>query len=379
MFPYQQVREYVLNQINEGIWKPGDHLPSEVSLAAKLEVHRLTVNRVMRELTQSGHVKRRRGIGTIVASAQGHETPVPLQRTPFGAGLIGLVSGHSFNPVTNPYFNEIFEGLRKGLQANDFFLMPLGDMGEFLELIAGPNGSEIEASLAAVAVLGPVEQKTHALLEAMDLPVAIVGVTEYLGPLPSIASNDTKDVAILTEKILSSGRRKIVHVNASSSSRLQSRLEGFLSACDAAGHSVPYHYVLEANGLEVEDGREAMQRFLEKHLPFDAVFGGNDNLAIGAAIALKEAGVVIPEDVSVVGFDGIPYSTSILPNLTTMSVPRFEIGQLAAKTIADLCVRKSTDQMLVRLDSTWVPGNTLVDKPRTKETHSAATLAALKN
>jgi LacI family transcriptional regulator len=341
-------------------------------LAAKLEVHRLTVNRVMRELTQSGHVKRRRGIVTIVASAQGNEPVTTTQRTPFGAGLVGLVSGHSFNPVTNPYYNEIFEGLRKGLQTNDFFLMPLGDMGEFLELLAGTSGPEIEASLAAVAVLGPVEPKTHALLEAMDLPVAIVGASEYPGPLPSIASDDSKDAALLTEKILAAGRQHIVHINAAGPSRLQSRLEGFLSACDAAGRTVPFHYVVEANGLEVQDGREAMHRFIERHLPFNAVFGGNDNLAIGASIALKEAGVLIPEDVSVVGFDGIPFSTSILSNLATMSVPRFKIGQIAAKIITDLCVRKSTDQMLVRLDSSWIPGETLVDLNSTASALSRA-------
>lgn len=371
MFLYQRVREYVLNQISEGVWKTGDHLPSEVALAAKLEVHRLTVNRVMRELTQSGHVKRRRGVGTIVAtpeSSNGNSAELP--RTPFGAGLVGLVAGHSFNPVTNPFFNEIFEGLRKGLQSNDLFLMPLGDLGEFLELLTGSLGQEIEGSLSAVAILGPLDQRTQALLEAMDLPVVFVSFTEYTGPHASIASDDKKDAAILTEKILASGHRKIVHLNASGDFRLQSRLEGFLSACDAAGHSVPFHYVLEADGLEVEDGRKAMHQFLEKHLPFDAVFGGNDNLALGAAKALREKGVRIPEEVSIIGFDGIPNSSGVLPNLTTMKVPRFEIGQLAARTISDLCLRKSTDQKCVRLNSEWFAGETLVEKRFDQESPS---------
>ena len=362
MFPYQQVRQYVLKQIQEGIWKPGDHLPSEVTLAAKMEVHRLTVNRVMRELTQSGHVKRQRGVGTIVASKDGTENSENATRTPFGAGLVGLVSGHSFDPVTNPFFSEIFEGLRKGLQTNDFFLMPLGDMGEFLELLAGQKDQEMENSLAAIAILGPVDTKTHALLEAMNRPVAIVSVSEYLGPLPSIASNDAKDAAILTEKILSAGRRKIVHLNASGSSRLQSRLDGFLSACDAAGCAVPFHYVLEANGLEIEDGRDAMRQFLEKKLPFDAVFGGNDNLALGAMIALQEAGVSIPEDVSIVGFDGINFASPHMPQLSTMRVPRFEIGQLAARALSDLCLGRSTQSPILRLSSEWFAGETLVEK-----------------
>jgi LacI family transcriptional regulator len=360
MFPYQEVREYVLKQIQDGIWKPGDHLPSEVALAATLEVHRLTVNRVMRELSQAGQVKRLRGVGTIVAFEKESENPVDTLRT-FRNGLVGLVAGHSFNPRTNPFYGEIFEGLRKELQSKGFFLTPMGDIAEFLELLAGPHGKEVEGSLSALAILGPIDLKTRPLLEAFNLPVVVVGVSEYLGPLPSIASDDAKDSAMLTDKIFAAGRRKVVHVNAVGCSRLQSRLEGFLSASEAAGYPVPFRYILEADGLEIEDGRIAMQQFLETKLPFDAVFGGNDNLAWGAMQALQESGISVPEDVSVVGFDGINLPSRLTKKLSTMRVPRFKMGQLAARTLSDLCLGVSIPNRILRLSSEWFGGDTLLE------------------
>ena len=66
IFPYQQVRRFIMDQLNQGIWKPGDLLPAEVKLAAQLSVHRLTVNRVMTELVREGVLVRRRGVGTLV-------------------------------------------------------------------------------------------------------------------------------------------------------------------------------------------------------------------------------------------------------------------------------------------------------------------------
>ena len=94
-FPYQRVRQYVLEQIKQGVWKPGDHLPSEVALAAQMAVHRLTVNRVMRELVNEGLLHRRPGIGTLVRDVKPGRKALP-----FGEGLVGLITGHHFTRPT---------------------------------------------------------------------------------------------------------------------------------------------------------------------------------------------------------------------------------------------------------------------------------------
>lgn len=352
-FPYQRVRQFVLEQIRKGTWKPGDHLPSEVALAAQLEVHRLTVNRVMCELVRDGMLRRKRGIGTVVAEAH-----PPAERAPFGESLVGFITGHHFNAAKNPYYGEIFHGLHKNLKREGIYLMPLGDVGEFLESLSTSPGRKVLKSLSALVLLGPVDTQTYMVLESMNRPVLVVGVTEYDGPLCSVCGNDREGAAEAARKILTAGHRQIVHLNAVPPRRMQSKLEGFLEACEAWGAPLPYRYVLEADGLETADGRKAMQEFLAKGLPFTAVFGGCDNLALGAMAALREAGLNVPGDVSVVGFDGIAPHLLGLPDLSTMAVPRLEMGKRAAEQLAMLC-RGDQPERRLRLDSTWIPGGTL--------------------
>lgn len=353
LFPYQRVRQFLLEQLTKGVWKPGENLPSEVALAKQLKVHRLTVNRVLGELVRDGIVERRRGVGTKVL-----ELKSPGPSSPFGKGLVGLVTGHHFNPVTNTFYSEIFESLRKALQALGIYLMPLGDAEEFLEMLHTGAGRSMRNSLSALVVLGPVEQKSLALIEAAGHPIVLLGFSEYPGPLPSVATDDYEDASRLGAIVTQLGHEKIVHINARPPMRLMSRLEGFLAGCEAHGHPLPYRYVLEASGLEVADGRVAMLDFLERGLPFTAVFGGIDNLALGAMIALQEKGLRVPEDVSVVGFDGIPLPISRKQTLATMQVPRARLGREASEVLAALCNGQIPSQKTL-LPSTWINGDTL--------------------
>ncbi len=328
-------------------------MPSEVALAKELKVHRLTVNRVLGELVRDGIVERRRGVGTKVL-----ELKNPGPSSPFGKGLVGLITGHHFNPVTNTFYSEIFEGMRKALQAFGIFLMPLGDAEEFLEMLHTGAGRSMRNSLSALVVLGPVDQKSLALIETSGHPLVMVGFSEYPGPLPSVATDDYADAERLAAIVTRLGHEQIVHINAHRPMRLVSRLEGFLAGCEAHGHPLPFRYVLEAGGLEIADGRMCMLDFLDRGLPFTAVFGGSDNLALGAMIALQEKGLRVPEDVSVVGFDGIPLPISRRQNLATMLVPRARLGSEAAVILAAVCNGQSPPQKTL-LTSTWIDGDTL--------------------
>ena len=354
LFPYQQVRQFILEQLDRGLWKPGDLLPAEVKLAKQLKVHRLTVNRMMTELVREGLLVRRRGVGTFVSEKKPRTAKPSL-----GKGLVGLITGHHFNPATNPYYGVIFEKMRKLLAGNGIYLMPLGDAREFFEKSSPAIGDNIRESLSAIALLGTGEREIFESLENFERPAIIIGVSEYSGPLPCVSTNDESDAGIVAEKILERGHRDIVHLNAASPLRMHSRLQGFLSACEQAGHEIPFRYVVEADGLEVSDGKAAMADFIERGLPFTAVFGGNDNLALGAIAALKEKGFDVPKDVSVVGFDGIDAALHSHPPLSTMKVSRQRFAEQAVERIASACTGITGTHAISRLSSKWIEGGTL--------------------
>lgn len=350
VFPYQQVRQFIVDQVQRVVWKPGECLPSEVDLAEQLNVHRLTINRVMRDLVRDGLLHRRRGVGTFVVEAK----PTG-RRAPFGDGLVGVLTGHDFNPVTNPYYGEMFEGLRRGLMRHGIYALPLGDISEYMELVSSGICQSLQKSLSGIALMGPADPEAFLFLESMKVPVAVLGVSEYDGTLPHVASDDCNDAGAVAKKMLALGHTNIVHLTR----QLVSKLEGFLEACELDGHSVPFRYVLQANGFEIDDGRSAMHEFMNRDLPFTAVFGATDHLALGAMMALRERGLRVPEDVSVVGFDGLPARTPGLPRLSTMSVPRERIGEQAAELLANISKGRKAPASMARLPSEWISGETL--------------------
>jgi len=358
MLPHRRVRQFVMGEISSGRWKPGGLIPSEVGLAAELGVHRLTVNRVLTGLARDGQLVRRRGIGTVLV-----EKPNVLPDT--GRKLVGLVTGHAFDPVTNPYFGVIFDRLRRELKMHGIFVVPLGDATEFLSHESGPMGAP--ENLSAIAVLGiPDSEATLGRIEQCRHPAVIIAVSEYRGPLPHIATEDDADAALVAKKILSLGHRRIVHINAAPPRRNRAKMEGFLRACDRAGHGLPFSHIVEARGLEMRDGHDAMLEFLKQGLPFTAVFGATDSLALGAMSALVESGISVPGQVSVVGFDGIDAALHSSPRLATMEVSRQRLAVAAAAVLECICSGRPVPARPRPLHSKWIEGASLA-APRNVE------------
>jgi DNA-binding LacI/PurR family transcriptional regulator len=344
-----------MEEISSGRWKPGGLIPSEVALAADLGVHRLTVNRVLADLARDGHLVRRRGIGTVLVAK-----PKMLPDT--GRKLIGLVTGHAFDPVTNPFYGVIFDCLRKALKMHGIFMVPLGDAEEFLAHESGPMGTP--QNLSAIAMLGiPDCDATLGRIEQCGHPAVIIAVSEYCGPLPHIATEDNADAALVAKKILALGHRRIVHINAAPPKRIRARRDGFLQACDHAGYGLPFNHILEARGLEMRDGHDAMLEFLKLGLPFTAVFGATDNLALGAMSALSDHGISVPGQVSVVGFDGIEAALHSSPRLATMRVSRKRLAEAAADVLESICAGHPVPARHKPLHSKWIEGASLASPP----------------
>ncbi len=357
LFPYQQVRRHIMDHLELGLWKPGDLLPAEVKLAAQLSVHRLTVNRVMCELVNEGLLVRRRGVGTIVSGKKRRLTPA------LGKGLVGLLTGHHFNPATNSYYGVIFEEMRKLLDARGLYIIPLGDAEDFFKKSSNAADGSIRDSLSAIVLLGAANESVFRELENFDHPAIVVGVSEYNGPLKHVVTDDAADAGIVANKLMDLGHTKIVHLNAVSPQRMHTRLQGFLSACEERGHAIPFRYVVEARSLEVADAKAAMLDFLDRGLPFTAVIGGNDNLALGAIAALNKRGIDVPEQVSVVGFDGIDAALHSIPPLTTMKVSRRRLAERAVELIVAACSGSTASSESGNLRSTWMEGGTLAPPP----------------
>lgn len=136
-----------------------------------------------------------------------------------------------------------------------------------------------------------------------------------------------------TRHMLEQGCRHIVHVTAPLKQNVYvERLEGYKQALAEAGLPFSQEDVLIGN-LRQEDGRNAAASILQMDPLPDGIFFTNDNCAAACVVALKAAGVRIPEDIAVVGFNNDPVSTVVEPNLTTIDYPGYEMGTVAARNL----------------------------------------------
>ena len=160
----------------------------------------------------------------------------------------------------------------------------------------------------------PVENKLSIARVEIDNEKAAYSATEFLTKLGH------KDIACITGPL----NTRIA----------QQRLEGYKKALE--DNEIPIREELIVEGtFKLESGFRAVNTLLDKSVTFTSIFACNDLMAIGAIKALSKRNLQVPEDISVIGFDGIPLSEYIEPALTTVVQPIYEMGKTAAKLLLE--------------------------------------------
>ena len=148
-----------------------------------------------------------------------------------------------------------------------------------------------------------------------------------------IVIDNTKAGYDATAHLIAQGCRNIVHITGSLKRNVYAdRLKGYKLAL--LDHHLEYQpeLILETN-LSAEAGTAAAEQILQMQSLPDGIFVANDTCAISCMQTLKQAGISIPEDIAVVGFNNDPVSKVIEPNLTTIDYPGYEMGEAAAQHI----------------------------------------------
>jgi len=136
------------------------------------------------------------------------------------------------------------------------------------------------------------------------------------------------------EYLIKTGCRKIAHIAGQSTlSTSRHRLMAYKDALRKYHLPVDPDYIVESNGFTPENGIDPTKKLLKLPEPPDAIFTINDGVAIGAMYVIKDAGIKIPEEISVIGFDDDPHSSYFKPSLSTVWQPTYEMGMLSARLL----------------------------------------------
>jgi LacI family transcriptional regulator len=207
-------------------------------------------------------------------------------------------------------------------------------------LVSSSHGDTDEAVLAMRSMRGRVDgllvMSPHvdavALVENIDadLPIVLLN-TDRAGPrLPAFRVDNYGGAFAVTQHLLETGRRRIAHVAGPSANyEARERRRGYEAAL---GGGAPI--VVEGDFTE-EAGREAALSLVTgSKAPPDAIFAANDTMAVGCLLALREAGLCVPEDVALAGFDDIPLARLVEPPLTTVRIRIADLGRRALERLA---------------------------------------------
>lgn len=166
----------------------------------------------------------------------------------------------------------------------------------------------------------------------------VVACDEMVDPRVGNVGIDNRAAATAAVRhLIELGHRRIGHVSAPSRvpHTASDRLLGYRDALTAAGLDIRDDWVLTGD-FSMPSGETAAHRFLALRDRPTAMFIGNDEMAIGFIKVCRDAGVECPRNLSVIGFDDLAVSRCIIPALTTIRQPRFEIGRTAAQALLDM-------------------------------------------
>ncbi|MCS6844341.1 MAG: LacI family transcriptional regulator [Caldilineales bacterium] len=257
--------------------------------------------------------------------------------------LLALVIPYTSDYLySDPHLLELFRGIEQETRAREYqILLSTADRkmagAHAVESAAEPYQRAVRSQYAdgvIVVASSAFGSETPPPL-AQQLPTVGIGY-HALGGRHTVHSDDRSGAAAATRHLLALGHRRIGVITAVPQiTALLRRLEGHRQALAEAG--VPWDPALMVWGdFSDASGYRAVEPLLAlPHRP-TAIFSFNDRMAMGATKRLREAGLRVPEDVSVVGFDDIPAAAFFDPPLTTVRQPAREMGVAAARLLFDL-------------------------------------------
>nr|WP_269135599.1 ribose operon transcriptional repressor RbsR [Xenorhabdus bovienii] len=261
----------------------------------------------------------------------------------------------------NPFYAEIVRGVERNCYERGYSLILCNTEGDVTRLIRSMetllqkrvDGLLIMCSENAVL-------PNDFLLRYPLIPMVTMDWSPFYVSSDVIKDNSLLGGELATSYLISQGFRKIACIaGPQDKTPARQRLAGYRKAMKDAQLEIPEGYEIHSD-FEFAGGLSSMEQLLQLSKPPEAVFAGNDAMAIGAYQALHRAGLSVPDDISVIGYDDISMAPYMIPPLTTIHQPKDELGKLAI------------DTLLYRMGNPGSEPKQLILKPKLIERNSVA-------
>ena len=296
-------------------------------------VSRSTVSRVINDDPNVNDVTRER-VWQVVKANDFHPNTAARALAGRRSRVIGLVIPQALNAIfADPYFPMLIQGSAAACDERGYYLMlslllrQSDDTFRWLIRARHMDGLIVASALADDTFV------TRLLDE--HFPMVLVGRLPAHADITTVDVDNVHGASMAVLHLAKLGYTRIATITGPANMvAALDRREGFLRGMRAMGIELPAGYMQTGDWSEWS-GMQAMERLLRLSPRPDAVFVASDNMAAGALKAVRSAGLRVPEDVAVVGFDDIPLAATTEPPLTTVHQPIDQLGYLAASTLID--------------------------------------------
>lgn len=307
------------------------HLTLE-QIGERAGVSRSTVSRVLNGRPDVRPEVRAR-VEAVIAETGYHPNPAARALVSQRSGLIGLVMLTDVAELFgDPYYSALVNGIQQGCAEFDliFSIFPTYSPDGESDALTPHVAHGFIDGVIVTAVPGSDELITR--LHDRGKPMVVIGRPAEADDLPRVDVENRAGGAGAVRHLLDHGRRTIAFVGGTAEFAYSSdRYAGYRDALADAGIELDDRLV----GFDkptVDGGYRAAREVLAAKP--DAIFAATDSMAAGAYRALREAGLAIPDDVAVVGFDGLPRAAALDPPLTTVVQPATDLGRVAVELLA---------------------------------------------
>jgi LacI family transcriptional regulator len=301
---YMQFYQLLKEKLQE--YMPGDNLPPERMLCSQYGVDRTTVRKALKMLSEEKLIERRQGSGTRVLGGAGAAAA--------GACILfALYQGTRLvDRLGEPFYARSLDAFERRLHKTGRRLV-------YSTLHSGDNLALLCEKMEAKGVIlaGAVDEAIVRQLKA--LPIPAVTYNSRVSGLPAALADNAQGAEMTAEYLLSLGHRRFGFIHVPGYNNADARLESFRHTLHKHGLQENALSIAEGDWSEIS-GYGSMKALLAGNPAITAVYGGNDSMAAGAIRAAAEAGLHIPEDISIIGYDDIPQAAGTIPPLTTVRV-----------------------------------------------------------
>ncbi|MFN6568801.1 LacI family DNA-binding transcriptional regulator [Dendronalium sp. ChiSLP03b] len=255
--------------------------------------------------------------------------------------------------IADPFYAEVVEGIEKVAKSTGLSVLLSASHRDFEQEIAAIDTfhrRRVDGILVADSRINKHHTKQ---LEQIAVPTVFINSQTEDQPdiFHSVEINDRLGAKLAVEHLISLGHTSIGYLGVGDRSRSnQQRLEGYRMALTEAGLPQSNYWVAisDEDNVRISDvatGQQLLSKLVIAGVT--GIFCYNDMIAIGALLGCQELGISVPQDLSIVGFDGIALSRYVTPPLTTICQPMLEIGSSAMQMLLDLLEEKSVENRVL--------------------------------